>query len=115
MQLRGRGFGTHLGHWTTKGQIDRVLRDPVADRMVASATATIVTAKRAELFVSISFVWRKSARRGEDTVTFTRGTGKFAGASGRASLICRVTENPTSPLTFVCDGTGTGTLALAHR
>jgi hypothetical protein len=115
MQLRGRGFGTHLGHWTTQGHIDNIVSDAVADRIVASGTATIVTAGRAKLFVSILVAWQNSTRQGDDTVTFTGGTGNFAGASGRASLDCRVTEDPTSPLTFVCDGKGLGTLVLARR
>jgi hypothetical protein len=115
MQPRGRGFGTNLGHWTTQGHIDNILSDPGGDRIVASGTATIVTAERGKLFVSISIASQKSAGVGEDTVTFTGGTGKFAGTSGRASLDCRVTEDPTSPLTFICNGKGLGTLVLAHR
>ncbi len=115
MQLRGKGFGTHLGHWTTKGHIDKIVSDAVADRMVGSGTATIVTAERAKLFVAVSVAWQKSAQLGEETITFTGGTGKFAGASGSASLHCRVTDDPTSPLTFMCNGNGTGTLVLAHR
>jgi hypothetical protein len=47
-------------------------------------------------------------------VTFTGGTGRFAGASGSASEVCHVTGDPTSPSTFECSSQGTGTLVLDH-
>src|SRR3954447_18539434 len=108
------GFGTHLGHWTAQGHIDSVVNDPIADRITIGATATVVTANGDQLFVSITASWQISTGLGEDTVVFTGGTGRFAGASGHATLDCTVTGDPASQ-TFACNCKGSGTLILAHR
>jgi hypothetical protein len=115
MTLSARGFATELGHWTAQGHIDTIVSDPLANRVVISGTLTIVTANRDKLFASISSAWQQSTSRVEDTVTITGGTGKYAGASGHASLVCRVTVDSTSPLKLECKGKGSGTLVLAQR
>jgi hypothetical protein len=115
MTLSATGSATELGHWIAQGHIDNIVSDPVANRVVIRGTLTIVTANHDKLFVSITSVWDQSTSRLEDTVTFAGGTGKYAGASGRASLNCRVTVDSTSPLKLECQGKGTGTLILAHR
>jgi hypothetical protein len=108
------GVGTHLGRWTGQGVIDNVAIDPAADRVAISVSATIIAADGDRLFVSISVSLSLTTRLGEETGTFTGGTGRFAGASGSASLVCDTNWDPASPLTFECDGQGSGTLVLAH-
>jgi hypothetical protein len=115
MTWGAEGFGTLLGHWTARGQIDNIVSDPVANRIVISGTLTLVAANHDELFVSVSSAWDQSTPRVEDTVTFTGGTGKFAGATGHATLECSVTVDSTSPLKLSCDGKGSGVLILAHN
>jgi hypothetical protein len=115
MTWGAEGYGALLGHWTAQGQIDNITSDPATNRVVLSGTLTVVTANHDELFVSISSAWDQSTSRVEDTVTFTGGTGKFAGASGHATLECSVTVDSTSPLKISCVGKGSGFLVLAHR
>jgi hypothetical protein len=115
MTWGAEGYGTLLGHWTAQGQIDNITSDPATNRVVLSGTLTIVAANHDELFISISSAWDQSTSRVEDTVTFTGGTGKFAGASGHATLDCSVTVDSTSPLKISCVGKGSGFLVLAHR
>jgi hypothetical protein len=106
---------TPLGHETGRGKIDNIVSDPVASRIVINGTTTIFTTRRDKLFISVSTAWQQSTPRAEETVTFTRGTGRFAGASGRASLVCNLTVDSSSPLKLSCDCKGSGTLALAQR
>lgn len=115
MTWGAEGYGTLLGHWTAQGQIDNIASDPATNRVVLSGTLRVVSANHDELFVSISSAWDQSTSRVEDTVTFTGGTGKFAGASGHATLECSVTVDSTSPLKISCVGKGSGVLFLAHH
>jgi hypothetical protein len=115
MKLSSRGFATVLGRWTGRGHIDNIEGDAAANRIVIRGTTTIVTATRDKLYVTFSTAWRLSSRLCEETVTFTGGTGRFAGASGAASLVCRLTVDRLSPLKLECDGQGAGTLVLVHR
>ena len=51
---------------------------------------------------------------GTGTLTFTGGTGQFAGASGSATGVCDdVTFDPAS-FTFECNSQGSGTLVFDH-
>jgi hypothetical protein len=50
---------------------------------------------------------------GQETVTFTGGTGRFAGASGSVSAVCDTTFDPAT-LAFECNSQGSGTLTLDH-
>jgi hypothetical protein len=109
------GNGSHLGRWTGQGVIDSVVIDPVADRVAISVSATIIAANGDRLFVSISVSLSLTTRLGEETGTFTGGTGRFAGASGSVSLVCDTNWDPASPLTFECNGQGSGTLVFAHE
>jgi hypothetical protein len=115
MTWGAEGYGTLLGHWTAQGQIDNIVSDPASSRIVISGTLTLVTANHDELFVSVSSAWDQSTSRVEDSVTFTGGTGKFAGASGHATLECSVTVDSTSPLKLSCEGKGSGVLFLPQR
>jgi hypothetical protein len=115
MEVSSSGFANVLGYWTGQGNIDNIETDPVSNRIVISGTTTIVTANHDKLFVSFSTAWQPSTAQAEETVTFTGGTGKYTGASGSVSLVCRVTVDQTSPLILECDAKGTGTLILAHR
>src|SRR5262245_17454301 len=108
------GVGSHLGRWTGQGSIDEVVVDEGGGRLAASATATLVAANGDRLFVSIAVSLDLTTLQGEETLTFTGGTGRFEGASGGASLACGVTLDPASPLTFECTGQGSGTLVFAH-
>jgi hypothetical protein len=108
------GVGGHLGRWTGQGSIDNFAIDAVGDRIAASCTATLTAANGDQLFVSVSVSLDLTTRVGEETVTFTGGTGRFAGASGSVTQVCDVTWDPASPLTFECNGQGSGTLVLAH-
>lgn len=108
------GVGSHLGRWTGQGVIDNFVVDAAADRIAASGTATLIAANGDQLFVSFSVSLDLTTRRGEEMLTFTGGTGRFAGASGSASLNCDVTLDPASPLTFECIGGGSGTLVFDH-
>jgi hypothetical protein len=107
------GLSTHLGHWTGQGHADRILIDPDADRGTISGTLTVVTANGDQLFVMFTTSWQLSTGQGHDSITVTGGTGRFAGASGSATLDCTVTADPVSG-TFACNCEGTGTLILAH-
>jgi hypothetical protein len=104
-----------MGRWIGQGRINNIESDPVANRIVISGTTTIVNAKREKLFVTFSTVWQQSTRLAVETVTFIGGTGKFAGASRRATLACNLTVLRASPLKLMCDCNGSGTLVLAHR
>jgi hypothetical protein len=108
------GNASHLGRWTGQGVIDNVAVDVAADRVAISSTATIVAANGDQLFVSVSVSLSLTTRLGEETLTITGGTGRFAGASGSMSLVCDTTWDPTTPLTFECNGQGAGTLIFAH-
>jgi len=107
------GFSTHLGHWTGQGHVDSVLLDPDADRGTISGTTTVVTANGDQLFVTFTTSWQLSTGQGHDSITVTGGTGRFAGASGSATLDCTVTADPASG-TFSCNCQGSGTLILVH-
>jgi hypothetical protein len=109
------GFGTILGPWTAQGHIDSAQVDPVADRAAITGTVTVVTANGDQLFVSFSSSWQLSTGKGEELITVTGGTGRFAGASGSGSLECQITADPSSPFKFSCNCEGSGTLILAHR
>jgi hypothetical protein len=109
------GVGSHLGRWTGQGVIDNVVIDPAADRVTISVSATMIAANGDQLFVSISVSLSLTTRLAEETGTFTGGTGRFAGASGSVSLVCDTNWDPASPLTFECNGQGSGTLVLAQR
>jgi hypothetical protein len=109
------GVGSHLGRWTGHGIIDNVVIDPVADRVTISATVTLIAANGDQLFVSVSVSMNLTTRLAEETLTFTGGTGRFAGASGSASGVCDTTWDPASPLTFECNSQASGTLVLAHH
>src|SRR4051794_24355978 len=109
------GVGGHLGRWTGQGSLDSVVIDPVAGRGAVSGTVPIIAANGDRLFASFSASWDLTTGLGGVTITFTGGTGRFAGASGGASLVCHVTADPASPLTFECNNEGFGTLILAHR
>jgi hypothetical protein len=112
------GVGGHLGRWTGEGNLE----DVDFDLGSVSGTATLVAANGDQLFVTFSASWEPSTGGGEQpltgvgnvTVTFTGGTGRFAGATGGATEVCHVTGDP-STLTFECDSEGTGILVLAHR
>jgi hypothetical protein len=110
------GVGSQLGCWTGQGSIDTVVIDAAADRVAVSATVTIVAANGDRLFVSVSVSLNLRTGLGEETLTFSGGTGRFAGASGSASGVCEdVTWDPTSPLTFACNSQGSGILVFAHE
>jgi hypothetical protein len=109
------GFGTILGPWTAQGHIDSAQVDPVADRAAITGTVTVVTANGDQLFVSFSSSWQLSTGKGEELITITGGTGRFAGASGSGSLECQITADPSSPFKFSCNCEGSGDLILAHR
>jgi hypothetical protein len=106
------GVGSHLGRWTGQGFVDNVAIDPVADRVAVSATATLIAANGDQLFVSVSVSVNLTTRLADETITFTGGTGRFAGASGSVSGVCTTNWDPASPLTFECDSQGSGTLVL---
>jgi hypothetical protein len=108
------GIGSHLGRWTGQAVIDNIIIDPAADQAAISATGTIVAANGDQLFISISVALNLTTHVGEETVTFTGGTGRFAGASGSVSGVCQTTWDPATPLLFECDSQGTGTLIFAH-
>src|SRR5262245_2681073 len=108
------GSGSHLGRWTGQGVIDSFVIDAAANRIEASGTVTVIAANGDPLFVTFSVSLDLTTRRAEETLTFTGGTGRFAGASGSASLDCDVTLDPASPLTFECNGGGSGTLDFDH-
>jgi hypothetical protein len=113
--LRLTGNGSHLGRWSGRGVIDNVVIDPAADRVEISVSARIIAANGDRLFLSVSVSLSLTTRLGEETGTFTGGTGRFAGASGNVSLVCHTNWDPASPLTFECNGQGSGTLVMAHR
>jgi hypothetical protein len=112
--LNVTGVGSHLGRWTGQGVIDSLVIDPVADRVTVQATATLIAANGDQLFLSIAVSMSLTTRLGEETVTFTGGTGRFAGASGSVTGVCETTWDPASSLPFECDSESSGTLVLAH-
>jgi len=108
------GIGSHLGRWTGQGVIDNLAIDAAADRIAISGTTTIIAANGDRLFASFSVSLSLTTRQGEETITFTGGTGWFAGASGSVSCVCNTNWDPASPLTFECNCQGSGNLVLAH-
>lgn len=114
-RVTAAGTATHLGQWSADGHVDNVNFNPAADRVTISGKITIVTTNGDKLFGSVSISSRISTGQGIDTITFTGGTGRFAGASGYAILLCTVTEDPASPMVFHCQCTGPGVLILVRR
>jgi hypothetical protein len=108
----GTGFGTGgLGRWTAQGRIDTVAIG--ATHGAINGTLTVVTANGDRLFVSFTTSWELATGKGEEVITVTGGTGRFAGASGRAVLECTVTRDPATQA-VTCDCQGSGALILAH-
>lgn len=114
-RVTATGDATHIGHWTAAGQVNSVDFDPAADHVTINAEITIITANGDKLYGSVSIYSRISTGQGIDTITFTGGTGRYAGASGCAILFCTVTEDPDSPMVYHCQCTGPGVLLLARR
>ena len=115
MRLSSRGYTTQLGPWIGRGRIDNIVNDPVANRVVITGITTIVNAKGEKLYVTFTTVWNPSTRLSGETVKFVGGTGRFAGASGQATLACNLTVLRASPLKLMCDCKGSGTLILTRR
>ncbi len=115
MRLRSRGFTTQMGPWIGRGRIDDIMNDPVTNRVVITGATTIVNAKGEKLYVTLTTVWNPSTRLSGETVKFVGGTGRFAGASGQATLACTLTVLRPTPLKLMCDCKGSGTLILTRR
>ena len=110
------GVGSHLGHFTGQGLIHVVNIDLGADRVDLAGTATFTTKNGDKLFVSVTISFGISTHIGVEHITFTGGTGRFAGASGSATLNCQATgTDPTMHLAVVCDSQGSGTLVLDRQ
>jgi hypothetical protein len=107
------GVGGQLGQMTGDGSLDSFVTDMNTGEGTISGTATLIAANGDELFATFSGSWDLKSGVGGVAVSFTGGTGRFAGATGFASEVCHVSGDPTSP-TFQCDSDGTGTLVLDH-
>ncbi len=107
------GVGSQLGRWTGRGVIGNVVH-PAADRIAVGGTATITAANGDQLFASFSASWKLPHSPGVETITITGGTGRFAGATGRATLVCHPKGDPASPLKFECNSRGSGILVFAQ-
>jgi hypothetical protein len=94
LECERQGIRDYSGPWTAQGHIDSAQVDPVADRAAITGTITVVTANGDQLFVSFSSSWQLSTGMGEELITITSGTGRFAGASGSGSLNCQITADP---------------------
>ena len=104
------GFATGgIGHFTSLGQMDSLVIDPVADRGVYSGTGTITTAQGDQIFFTFTTSWQLSTGAGTHLITVTGGTGRFAGASGSGTSDCIITPDPASPFIYFCQSTGSGT------
>jgi hypothetical protein len=104
------GSGSYLGRWTGQG----VVVETPGDQGAIVGTATFTAANGDQLFASFAVSLDLAEQLADVTITFTGGTGRFAGASGRASQLCHVNGDPTSTLAFECDGVGSGTLVFDH-
>ena len=108
------GVGTHLGSWTGEGIIKPPVMNTDANQITITVvgTATLTAANGAKLYVSISVLVDPTTGKGTETLHFTGGTGRFAGASGDAIGVCDdVTFDPAS-FTFECNSQASGTLVL---
>jgi len=112
MTVRSTGVASHLGRWTAEGRIDEISLG--ADQVALGGSLTAVAANGDKLFVDFTASWRISTGVGEQVLIFTGGTGRFAGASGDATLACLGSGDPAT-LTFECNGQGSGTLILPRR
>jgi hypothetical protein len=108
------GNGSHLGRWTGQGVVDSIVVNAAASQVAVTATATLIAANGDQLFVSISVSLNLTTGLAEETVAFTGGTGRFAGASGSVSGVCETNWDPATPLTFECNSQGSGTLMFPH-
>ena len=113
-ELRLSGVGSHLGRFTGRGTINSFNFDPVTNQIEVGVTATFVARDGDRLFASVLVSVEPASGRGAKSLTFTGGTGRFAGCSGSASGNCETELNPASPLTFECDSQTSGTLILVR-
>ena len=105
------GFATGgIGHFTSLGQMDSLVIDPVADRGVYSGTGTGTTAHGDQVFYSFTTSWQLSTGKGTHLITITGGTGRFAGVSGSSVSDCIITADPTSSSIYHCQTQGSGIL-----
>ena len=114
MTVTTHGFGTGgLGHYTALGHIDTFSFDLDTDQAVYSGTFTAVAANGDLVFFDFTTSWQLSTGQGTHEINVTGGTGRFAGATGEATLDCTITLDLASQ-TGTCLGQGSGTLILAH-
>jgi hypothetical protein len=113
--LKISGAVSGLGRYGGGGTVENIAYDPVLDRISAAGKATFVFKNGAKLFVSFSVSLSQKTHLGLDSIEITGGTGRFVGANGGASSLCRSSGDPSTPLIFECNSKGTGFLLLARR
>ena len=106
-----------LGGYANYDNESKIANIDLGAHMVNLAgTATFNTKNGDKLFVSVTVSFGLSTHIGVEHITFTGGTGRFAGASGSATLDCQATgTDPTMHLAVVCDSQGSGTLVLDRQ
>jgi len=107
------GFATNLGQWTGQGTVTSFEFNPAADRATVSGTVKVATAQ-GELFATFSASWKLSTGKGAEIITFTGGTGRYAGATGFAIMECNMTVDLASQR-ISCNCQGVGLMVLARR
>lgn len=111
-ELKLSGFATYLGRFTGKGIVEHF--ENTGGQVTASGTVTFQAANGDRLFGTFSVSLNTADGHGSESVTFTGGTGRFAGATGALSQTCETTWDPTNPLIFECKAEGSGNLYFDH-
>jgi hypothetical protein len=111
-KLELSGVGTLLGHWTGHGVVEEM--DNTGGTVTASGTFTMRAQNGDKLFGTFSISLTLADGHGREELTFTGGTGRFAGASGNAVQECTTNWDPETPLAFECDAEGQGNLVLGR-
>lgn len=106
------GQAGRLGRFTGTGTVDKVDFDPLTQRISASGSATWVFSNGDELHLKVSVFFSVKTRIGIEMIQFTGGAGRFTGATGTATVLCRGTVDPNVPSAFTCGGNGSLILIL---
>jgi hypothetical protein len=115
MPLKISGVGSGLGRFGGTGTLENVAYDPASNRVLGDGKATLVFKTGARLTLSFSVSASQTTHLGVSSIEFTGGTGRFVGATGGATMLCRSSGDPLTSHIFECNSKGSGILLLALR
>lgn len=100
--LSASGQATHLGHWTSTGDIQ--LTAASATTFGITGTVTFTAANGDKLYASVCGALDLATGKAATTYTFTGGTGRFTGAQGSAEEAAIIVDFAAGTYTFTLDG-----------